>query len=211
MSTEMIDGTGPACYTKNLQAQSALKGGNIVGFSALISVGLLVFSARSALASRQLTPLPLLPVTAQPQPLLNPSVVMANKRSLPTALVSQAVSGGSLEVSNGTNLDAYVKLVEPASDILVGSLYVKANATLTLNQVPDGIYQVLFVLGEGWNADTQSFAQNKSFARFDESLNFTTTPLSNGIEYSVFRLTLHPVANGNARTSGLDEQEFNRY
>ncbi|NJR76702.1 MAG: hypothetical protein HC773_30430 [Scytonema sp. CRU_2_7] len=129
------------------------------------------------------------PVTSPAKTVPNSPIVTAKKRSLPAdpVFISQAISGGSLKVSNGTNRDAYVKLIEPTFRILVGTLYVKANTTLTLNQIPDGTYQVLFVLGEGWNPNTRSFSKNKSFSKFDKSLNFTTTPLVNGIEYSVLR------------------------
>jgi hypothetical protein len=241
MPTEIIDVTCPSCHKKNplfkqltketyrcdhcqcshsdppmsltSQSQSALKGGKVVGFSVLVSVGLLVFFVRSALGSSQSPLLSLSPVISQPKPLPNPPTIMTKNRSLPsdTALVSQAMGGGSLEVSNGTNRNAYVKLVEPRSGILVGALYVKANSASTLDQIPDGTYQVLFVLGEGWNPNTQSFTKNKSFAKFDQPLNFTTMQLGNRIEYRVFQITLHPVAGGKARTSGVNEQEFNRY
>jgi hypothetical protein len=196
----------------SLTSRTALKGGKIVGFSILVGVGLLVCPMRSALGGSQ-SPSLLSPVTSQPKPLPNPPIVMPKNRSLPsdTALVSQAMGGGSLEVSNGTNRDAYVKLVEPRSGILVGALYVKANSASTLDQIPDGTYQVLFVSGEGWNPNAQSFTRNKYFAKFDQPLNFTTMQLANGIEYRVFQITLHPVTGGKARTSGVNEQEFNRY
>ncbi|WP_052672516.1 hypothetical protein [Aliterella atlantica] len=135
---------------------------------------------------------------------------MAKNRSLP-AVVSQAIGGGSLKVSNGTSSDAYVKLVEPRSSTLVGSLYVKANSASTLDQIPDGTYQVLFVLGEGWNPNAQSFKKNKRFAKFDKLLNFTTTQLSNEIRYRAFRITLNPVVSGNTTTSRVNEREFDRY
>lgn len=240
MPAEMIDVTCPSCHKKNLllkqstkgtyrcshcqyplsnpfisstsQTQSALKSGKLIGFSFLVSISLLVFFARSALGSSPSPPLSSASVTSQPKPVPNPPIVMAKKRSLPsdTVLISQA-GGGSLKVSNGTNRDAYVKLIEPRSRILVGVFYVKSNSTFTLNQIPDGTYQVLFMLGEGWNPNTRSFTKNKRFAKFDKSLNFTTTPLINGIQYSAFQITLHPVVNGNTTTSGVNEQEFNRY
>jgi hypothetical protein len=195
------------------QAQSALKGGKTVGFSVLVGVGLLVCPMPSALGGSQSPSLSLLLVTSQPRPLVNPPIVITTKnQSLPsdTTLVSQAI-GGSLKIANGTSRDAYVKLVDPRSRTLVGSLYVKANSASTLNQIPDGTYQVLFVLGEGWNPNAQSFKKNKRFAKFDKPLNFITVQLGNGIQYKGFQITLHPVAGGNIRTSGVNEREFNRY
>ena len=151
---------------------------------------------------------------APPQTAPNPPLVIARNRSLPssTVLVSPATSGGgSLKVTNGTNRAAYIKLVDPRSRTLVAAFYVKSNSIFTLKQVPDGTYQVLFVLGEDWDAKTQSLTGSKHFSKFDRSLNFTTTQLSDRIEYTVFQLTLHPVVGGNATTSSVDEREFTRY
>jgi hypothetical protein len=155
----------------------------------------------------------LVPVTFQAKTVPNLPIVLAQQRSLPSdpILISQAMGGGSLEVSNGTNRDAYVKLVEPLSHTLVTAFHVKSNSTFTVNQIPDGTYRVIFALGKNWNPKTQSFTQSKSFAKFDKPLNFTTMQLSDRIQYRVFRITLHPVAGGKARTSGVNEQEFKRY
>ncbi len=194
------------------QIQSTLKSGKLIGFSFLVSVGLLVCSMRSALASSQSPSLSLSPVTSQPRLLPNPLIVITKNRSLPsdTTLVSQAI-GSSLKVSNGTSRDAYVKLIEPRSRTLVGSLYVKAKSASTLNQIPDGTYHVLFVLGEGWNPKAQSFKKNKRFAKFDKPLNFTTVQLGNGIQYKGFQITLHPVVGGKVPAREVNEREFNRY
>jgi hypothetical protein len=193
-------------------SKTAFQGGKTVGFI-LVSAGLLLCPARIALGSSQSPPLFLSPTTSQTKPDPGSTAVITKNLSIPsdTALVSQVISGGSLTVSNGTNSDAYVKLVEPLSRTLVGALYVNTNSTLTLNYIPDGNYQVLFVLGEGWDPNTQSFTTNKYFAKFDQSLNFTTMQLGNSIQYKAFQLTLHPVVNGNAMTSSVNEQEFNSY
>ena len=117
----------------------------------------------------------------------------------------------SLMVSNGTNRDAYIKLVDPRSGTLVAAFYVKLNSSFTLKQIPDGTYEVLFVLGEDWDSKAKSFTKSKSFTKFDKSLNFTTTQLSNEIHYRAFRITLNPVIEGNTTTSTVNEQEFDRY
>jgi hypothetical protein len=138
----------------------------------------------SVLGGSQSPPLSSAPVTSQPDTVSNPPIVMAKDRSLPqnTVFVSPATNGGgSLKVSNGTNSDAFAKLVEPRSGTLVAAFYVKFNSNFTLVQIPDGTYQVLFVLGKDWDAEAQSFTHSKSFLKFDRPLSFTTTQLSNGI------------------------------
>lgn len=154
------------------------------------------------------------PVTSQPDTVPNPPIVIAKDRSLPenTVLVSPATNGGgSLKVSNGTNSDAFIKLVNPRSGTLVAAFYVKFNSNFTLEQIPDGTYQVLFVLGKDWDAEARTFTHSKSFLKFDRSLSFTTTQLSNGIEYRAFEITLNPVVGGNTTTSTVNEQEFDGY
>ena len=196
------------------QTRSALKGGKIVGFSVLICVGLLVFFVRSVKAGSQSLPISSAAVTYDPDAVPKPPIAIALNRSLPenTVLVSPATNGrGSLKVSNGTNQDAYIKLVDLRSDTLVAAFYVKSNSNFTLKQIPDGTYQVLFVLGEDWDSKAKSFTQSKSFVKFDKSLNFTTTQLNNEIHYRAFAITLNPVVGGNTTTSTVNEQEFSRY
>jgi hypothetical protein len=102
-------------------------------------------------------------------------------------------------------------LVNPYSHGLVAAFHVQSNSSYTLEQIPDGTYQVLFELGLGWNPQTQGFSQNKSFARFDELLEYTTVQFGNQIQYRAFEVTLHTVLDGNASTSNVSEQEFKSY
>jgi hypothetical protein len=196
-----------------LQTQSNFKCRQLIGLSILVSVGLLTFSIRSVLADTQLLPISSMHMTSQPKTILKTPSVIALNPSLPSSpiFVSQMNSGGALTVSNGTNSDAYVKLVEPNSRTLVAAFYVKSTSSFTQEQIPDGTYKVLFVLGKGWNAQTQSFTKNKRFAKFDKLLNFTTTQMVGGIQYRVFKITLHPVPSGKAKTSGVSQKEFDGY
>ncbi len=145
-------------------------------------------------------------------------ISVSQNRNLPssTVLTAPGRTGlGSLNVSNGTSRDAHIKIVDPHSLKLVAALYVKSNSTFTLKQIPDGVYQVIFVSGEDWDSKTQSFTRNRSFKRFDNSFNFVTTKETKGrsiyTHYTIFEITLHPVSHGHAPTSGINEQEFDRY
>lgn len=153
--------------------------------------------------------------TAAPTPAVtNSPTVVAQNQSLPssTVLVSPENGGrGSLKVINDTDSDAYIKLVEPSSRSLVGALYVKSNSTFSLKHIPDGTYEVLFALGENWDKKTRSFTVTNYFAKFDKSLEYTTTRSNNRIQYRAFQLTLNRVVGGNATTSSVGEQEFGSY
>jgi hypothetical protein len=118
---------------------------------------------------------------------------------------------GSLQVSNGNSQDAYLKLVDSAK--LVAAFYVKSNSTFTLKRIPDGVYQLLFVSGDDWDGKTRTFTKNASFTKFDRDLEFVTSRQTKGrriyTRYSRFRVTLNPVIDGTAKTSAIDDREFN--
>jgi hypothetical protein len=177
-------------------------------------VAIAAIAGYSHSGNAQLSRSTLVSVTSQAKTVPNSPIVLAQPRSLPSVIthISQFMgSGGSLTVSNGTGKDAFVKLVEPNSRTLVAAFFVKSGSSSTQQQIPDGTYKVLFVLGNGWNPNTQSFAKGKSFAKFDKSLNFMTMQVIGGVQYRAFKITLHPVRSGNATKSGVSEQEFNRY
>jgi hypothetical protein len=162
---------------------------------------------------RSLEPLPVLSPSSFELETVAPKAVAKN-RKLPsnTVLKRPASKGrGSLKVDNGTNRDAYLKLV--ASSKLVAAFYVKANSVYTLKRIPDNNYQLLFVSGEDWDAKTRTFTRDATFTKFDEDLKFVTTRQTRGrniyIRYSVFSVTLHSVVNGDAKTSAIAEGEFN--
>jgi hypothetical protein len=180
----------------------------IVSFSFLLGISFLTCFGNSVVAENNRSQhLSSEAITSLSENTVQPPNIFTAKQS---TLVSQAM-GGALTVSNGTNRDAFVKLIEPNYGILVGAFFVKANSSYTLEQIPDGTYRVLFVLGQGWNPNTQTFTKNKHFARFDKPLAYATTQLGSSIRFKVFKITLHPVVGGNTTTSGLNEQEFNRY
>lgn len=185
----------------------------------LAGAGLLNFARGILSTGSQSTPTsaPFTPATptsapvhaSLPPAISSPSPPLKN-RSLPASkvLIPPASNGdGSLKISNGTERDAYIKLVEPTSRQLVAAIYVKSKTDFTTERIPDGTYELLFVTGKDWDAKTKSFTRDKSFTKFDKSLEFVTTPQA----YSIITLTLNPVVNGNATLSGVDEQEFGQY
>lgn len=70
---------------------------------------------------------------------------------------------------------------------------------------------MIFTSGEDWDSDTRSFTMNKSFTEFDGTFDFITRQYLNEIRYSIHEITLHQVADGNATTSEVNEQEFTQY
>lgn len=220
------------------QTQSIIKVARLLAMSILAGMGLLMFSSfvrifseGSQSPSPSLAPVaspfetfpdllssPFLPpITSAPQTVAKqPSAILKN-RALPSSktLTFPTRRGrGSLQVANGTSSDAYLKLVGPNSK-LVAAFYVKSNSAFTLKHVPDGVYQMLFVSGEDWDAKKRTFTRNASFTQFDRSLNFITTRQikrrGSYTRYTIYKLTLNPVLGGDATTSAINEQEFANY
>jgi hypothetical protein len=80
------------------------------------------------------------------------------------------------------------------------------NRSLLLSQVI-----VPFATGGRGSLEVSNVTSSQSFTKFDSPFEFTTTQLTDRIEYSIHRITLHQVDDGNATTSGVDEEEFEQY
>jgi hypothetical protein len=120
---------------------------------------------------------------------------------------------GKLSLDNGLTEDAFVKMI--SNDRLVASFYVRGGEKFTYTHVPDGVYRLIYCTGFGWEAARRDFERGRHAMRYDEALDFTTTRRTEGnsiiTSTGVMTLTLHKVANGNARTSGIPLEEFDRY
>jgi hypothetical protein len=120
---------------------------------------------------------------------------------------------GKLSLINGLSEDAYVKILE--GGVLAASFYVRGGNAYTFDHLPDGTYSVLFCTGFGWDSRKKDFGRGRHARRYDSPINFTTrkTREGNSIVTStdVVKLTLHSVFDGNARTSDIPLEEFDRY
>lgn len=119
---------------------------------------------------------------------------------------------GVLNVHNGTDRDALIKLRDVLSTSTSCSFFVKHRESATLNSVPDGDYEVLFASGTDW--DGEAFQSEESFSKFVSPMTFKTSVRIDGqyerTTYSDNSLTLHTVPHGNARTKSVSKAEFMR-
>ena len=126
----------------------------------------------------------------------------------------QAFEGkGTLTLDNGLAEDAFVKMI--SNEKLVASFYVRGGERFTFDHVPDGLYKLIYCTGFGWDANGRDFARGRHAVRYDEALNYATTRRNEGTTIitstGVITLTLHKVANGNAKTTGIPLAEFDQY
>ena len=112
---------------------------------------------------------------------------------------------GELQIKNGTDLDAVIKLICDGTSVL--TVYVKANNTYTMRNISDGIYWLVFAQGLDWDSVTKKFKRNTQYSAFEDTFDFTTTYN----QYTVFEITLNPVIGGTAETSDIQGNQFDQY
>ncbi|MER6829168.1 hypothetical protein ABT352_24530 [Streptosporangium sp. NPDC000563] len=160
--------------------------------------------AGAILASVLLTGSLAAPATASAQETVAVSSTEAAARPGNGKILYNRISGGrgKLKVKNGTGRDAVVTLVRGRSKAI--SVYVRARSTATATGVRDGNYTIFFTSGHRFNTSRGRFAQSPSYQRFTDRLRFTTTTTSS----TIGTLTLNPVRGGNARTTGVNPNDF---
>ena len=133
-----------------------------------------------------------------------------------TVLVDRLIASdgrGKLTLVNGLIEDAYVKVLK--DNLLVASFYVRGSGSFEFDHFPDGSYAVLFCTGFGWDVHQRDFARGRKARQYDSPLYFETRTTREGSSIvtstDVLKLTLHAVPDGNAKTSDLSLDEFNRY
>ncbi|MFI7612781.1 hypothetical protein ACIBP6_16285 [Nonomuraea terrae] len=113
---------------------------------------------------------------------------------------------GSLEINNGGTRDAVVTVVRGGGKVF--SVYVRKKAKFKVAGVRDGSYRIFFTHGVDWDGKAKAFTRDCSFEKFEESVSFKTTYTATQIRWHDWRITLHAVDGGNARTSPVDPDDF---
>lgn len=131
-------------------------------------------------------------------------------RRLPNGMLIRfgyLAGSGQIEINNGLSYDAIAKLVVPKTQLCVAYFYISAGAVHTLTNIPDGNYRLLFATGEDWDSTKAFFLRPRGVSEFSKRLSFETRRRYEGNyvydEYTVMKLTLHPVPQGNAKTHNV--------
>lgn len=142
-----------------------------------------------------------------PSPISTPETVRyATGKNL---ITPQNTGGrGTLLISNGTSSDAIAKLVDVGTNKTIRLTYIQANGDFTVKNIRVGNYVLKFSLGNGYIPESGKFQYSQSFSRFDEVLNFEEHREGNQLVWATFSVTLNKVLYGNARTSSIDESDF---
>ncbi|NUR92380.1 MAG: hypothetical protein HOY71_50615 [Nonomuraea sp.] len=124
------------------------------------------------------------------------------------AFIRKSSLGGrsSLEIDNGGTRDAVVTVMKGGSKAF--SVYVRKRAKFKIRGVRDGTYKIYFTHGVDWDGRKKSFTRDCSFERFQKSVKFKTTVTATQILWHDWRITLHAISGGNARTSPVNPDDF---
>jgi hypothetical protein len=115
---------------------------------------------------------------------------------------------GRLSIDNGTAQDAAVALVDFDSEEAVRYVYIAAHRKYTMRDIEVGKYRLRFELGGNWVDD--DFTCSPSFSEFEKALQFVEPSREDEQYYKVVSVTLHPVLEGNARTTSISRTQFRR-
>ena len=96
-----------------------------------------------------------------------------------------------IKVENGTSRDAYMKLVRKFDNAVL-SIYIAAEKTALLNDIPTGSYEIAFATGSKFSRGCDSFSWRGAAQRFAQRLDYDSSTAG-------WTLTLHRVSDGNAR------------
>ncbi len=128
-----------------------------------------------------------------------------NRRLANGTFVKRAGGGsGEFTIDNGGSVDAAISLVKNGGKKPAVTVYVRGKAKFTVKGVTDGTYKVFMASGADWDAKARRFTRNCDFSQFDDTFVFKTT----SAQYTIWSITLTPVAGGNASTSDVRPDAF---
>ena len=114
----------------------------------------------------------------------------------------------SIEVRNGSNGNAIVKVRDAYSGTLRVSFFVGQRSTASFGDLPDGVYKIQYAFGGNLGKDCRTFSQITSAAQFPSIETLTTEITSSQIITKSLTYTLYTVPGGNVRPQSIDAKFF---
>lgn len=125
-----------------------------------------------------------------------------------TTLIVSSRGRGTLKVINGTGNAAAVKLVDSRTGETRHFVRIGAHDEITIRGISPCSCILKATTGTDWDQRAGRFTRNRTFFQFNDRLEFRETRTSNGVEWSNYTATLHPVSNGRALTTPISESSF---
>lgn len=153
--------------------------------------------------------------TGEDQNLENPdSIVPSCSQVLVDRPTSSAELGGNyrgglgeINIINGTDYDAVAVLVRNSDNLPKRAIYIRSNEKGLITQIPKGTYRIQFQLGEDFQID-RKFCEVASTSEFEHPFTLEELEWSDRTEYSIIKISLHPVFGGSARVHAIPESSF---
>jgi hypothetical protein len=118
-------------------------------------------------------------------------------------------NGHSIEVKNGSNGNAIIKIRDAYSGTLRLSFFVAKGSTSSFTDLPDGVYKIQYAFGGNFGRDCRTYSQIMSAAQFPTIESLTTKNTSSQIITRSLTYTLYTVPGGNVRPQSIDAESFN--
>jgi hypothetical protein len=125
--------------------------------------------------------------------------------------ITREKGNAQLIVYNGAKSDAIICLYNLSKRKVIRNEYVRKNTNYTIFKIPQGRYKIKVLFGNDWNPEKVKFTGIKGY--FDSDISCTEFDQEDyfkddGHEYSIIKVTLYSVENGNATTSNINEDDF---
>jgi len=113
---------------------------------------------------------------------------------------------GEVQIDNGSDQPAEVKLIADGRRGLVRHVFVAARSSWSGGGIPPGSYRVLFAQGGGWDATARTFTCERTATEFKDPLVFRASSMVS----DKWTLSLQPVLGGTARTDFIAASAFDQ-
>jgi hypothetical protein len=114
----------------------------------------------------------------------------------------------TLEIINGSHLDAAVHLFSDSPNSSSRFVYVRSHDSYTLRGIQPDTYYLVFDLGHQWVSDCGQFLRDEVIQEFEKPLAFVHTETDEADYWTVTTATLHEVPFGNVRAKRVDRRRF---
>lgn len=116
---------------------------------------------------------------------------------------TQPDRAGSIRVNNGTDKDAYVKLVNRQGRVAL-SFLAEAGQTAALKGIPLGSFEVMFATGSKFSRGCDSFSIRGAASKFTRRIDYRA-------HTGGWTLSLNVLSDGNARVNSVSYDEFDKF
>ncbi|NUR58962.1 MAG: hypothetical protein HOV87_09850 [Catenulispora sp.] len=127
-----------------------------------------------------------------------PGPVQDQNRRLASGAVLRRASGPGKLTIHTADQDAVITLTHVGNKNPVTSVYVRANSTTDLNEVPATKFDAYISYGTDWDDAAHAFTRDCAFSKTDQTFDFSNND---------WELTLYKVANGNMQEIPVDPNQ----